>query len=249
MADHWTARTHKKERKYLMETLQGIAAAHNVRVTILSGDVHLAAIGRFYSNVRLKIPARNDQRYMPNVISSAIVNKPPPAPVANLLAHRNKVHHLDARTDETLLNFFDKAPGGMKKAANRNHMTMPSRNYAVLTENSPHNPAAPNGDTPADGEGQAAEAFAKKHPRKNDGRLALHEGEAGSGTGHRAASSQHGKAHDGSLDICIRVEIDQHDAEGKTQGYGLTVPALEYQARADASRGSGSSSSRSSRSR
>lgn len=89
--DHWTARTHKKERKYLIEKLQDVGAAHNARITILSGDVHLAAVGRFYSDVHLKIPARADHRYMTNIVSSAIVNKPPPAAVANLLAARNKV--------------------------------------------------------------------------------------------------------------------------------------------------------------
>lgn len=89
----------------------------------------------------------------------------------------------------------------------------------------------------------------KEHPSKKDGFFALHDGEAGCGAGHRAATSQHGKAHDGSLDVCIRVEIDQHDAEGKTQGYGLTVPLLEYSAPTDSSSspGSRSSSSRSSR--
>lgn len=33
------ARTHKKERKYLIKSLQDVGAAHNVRITILSGDV------------------------------------------------------------------------------------------------------------------------------------------------------------------------------------------------------------------
>jgi hypothetical protein len=40
--------------------------------------VHLAACGRFYSNPQLGIPAVNDHRYIANIISSAIVNKPPP---------------------------------------------------------------------------------------------------------------------------------------------------------------------------
>ncbi|SPN97156.1 uncharacterized protein DNG_00672 [Cephalotrichum gorgonifer] len=246
--DHWTARTHKSERKYLIESLQEVAGAHNARITILSGDVHLAAVGRFYSDVRLRIPARADKRYMPNIISSAIVNKPPPAAVANLIAHRNKVHHLDKKTDETLLTFFDKPPGGKKKGAKNNHMTMPSRNYAILTENSPRNFVRPNAEAGAAGEEGAAQSFVKSHPKKKDGLLALHEGEAGSGTGHRAASSQHGKAHDGSLDICIRVEIDQSDSEGKTQGYGLTVPVLEYTAPGSSSSSSSSSNSGSRRS-
>lgn len=77
--DHYTARTHKKERLQLVLDLQALAAEFSIRITILGGDVHLAAVGRFYSNPKLGIPAANDHRYMANIISSAIVNKPPPA--------------------------------------------------------------------------------------------------------------------------------------------------------------------------
>jgi hypothetical protein len=75
--------------------LQRLAAEHSVRVTILGfvhkfcapnvfitnecrGDVHLAGIGQFMSNPKLKVAKQNDFRYMPNIISSAIVNAPPP---------------------------------------------------------------------------------------------------------------------------------------------------------------------------
>lgn len=47
-------------------------------LTATSGDVHLAGVGQFYSNPKLNILRENDHRYMPNVISSAIVNTPPP---------------------------------------------------------------------------------------------------------------------------------------------------------------------------
>jgi hypothetical protein len=43
---------------------------------------------------------------MPNVISSAIVNTPPPDTLADLLNKRNKVHHLDAETDEDMIPIF-----------------------------------------------------------------------------------------------------------------------------------------------
>jgi len=46
--DHYTARTHKKERLQLVLDLQNLAAEFSVRITILGGDVHLAAVGRFY---------------------------------------------------------------------------------------------------------------------------------------------------------------------------------------------------------
>lgn len=142
--DHYTARHHKAERKELILRLQEIAKQNNVRVTILGGDVHLAALGRFYSNPALQVPIERDHRYMVNIVSSAITNKPPPQPVANLLARRNKIHHLDHETDETLLELFDKDPGfnaegkddkGVgNKSGDKNHCTMPSRNFAIITE-------------------------------------------------------------------------------------------------------------------
>lgn len=60
-----------------------------------SGDVHLAAVGQFYSNPKLRIPKDRDHRYMANVISSAIVNTPPPELMGDILNKRNKIHHLD----------------------------------------------------------------------------------------------------------------------------------------------------------
>lgn len=192
---------------------------------------------------------------MPNIISSAIVNKPPPAAVANLLAHRNKIHRMGHRTDETLLTFFDKQPGGKKKAGNSNLVTMPSRNYAMITENSPNGvPTAAaaaglvqNGSAPpAHNHDQAANPVPNgkaSTPHKKDGHFALHDGEKGAGTLHKAASIQHGKGGDGGLDICIRVEIDQSDAQGKTQGYGMTIPVLRYVERPESSSASSSQSS------
>lgn len=239
--DHYTARTHKKERNWLILKLQGICAEFSIRITILSGDVHLAALGRFYSNPKLNIPTENDFRYIVNVVSSAIVNKPPPGAVANLLSRRNKIHHLGHETSETLLKLFDKDPGNGCRTAAHNHVTMPSRNYAVITENSPNNPtngAPPGGvpttNPPSTSHSSSSSPSSSSHPTtfpgRKDGRFALSAGELNCGTKHRAADpAHHGKAAaDGSLDVCICVEVDQHDAAGKTEGYGLTVPALEY---------------------
>lgn len=230
--DHYTARTHKKERLDLMEHLQKIAADFHARITILGGDVHLAALGRFYSNPSLKIPAEEDHRYMVNVISSAIVNKPPPTAVANLLARRNKIHHLNHKTDETLLDLFNKDPGDSTKTANHNHCTMPSRNFATITENSPNRPESDvNNGTLVSNDGTSGEAHEQIFVG-NDGHKFLHKGEVKAGTEHKAASRQtHGKGNDGTLDVCINVEINQHDPEGRTDMYGLTVPLLNYRQR------------------
>ena len=65
--DHWTAKHHKRERNWLIEELQELALEKSVRITILGGDVHLAAVGQFYSNKKLGLPKDRDHRYMPNV--------------------------------------------------------------------------------------------------------------------------------------------------------------------------------------
>ena len=213
--DHYTAHQHKKERKELLLRLQAVAKNHNVRITILGGDVHLAAIGRFYAKPKLNIPAERDYRYMTNVISSAITNKPPPKAVANLLARRNKIHHLDHDTDETLIKLFDKDPGASSITANFNRVTMPSRNYAIIQENEGVAGAQVNGNAH---EVNGAELV--KPPK--DGHEPLHAGEMGAGTQHVVASGFDRGGMPGGLDVCLRVEIDQHDREGKTQGYGFS---------------------------
>ncbi|KAK0703746.1 hypothetical protein B0T26DRAFT_681386 [Lasiosphaeria miniovina] len=252
--DHYTARTHKKERNWLVEKLHGICAEFSIRITILGGDVHLAALGRFYSNPRLNIPVEKDYRYIANVVSSAIVNKPPPAAVANLLSRRNRIHHLNHETDETLLKLFDKDPGETTKTADHNKVTMPSRNYSIITENSPNNGRRNNRDAngaagasvggllapepPAPPGSSAGLSIRSQRSMTNklqkltppkDARLPISAGEVGCGTTHKAANpAEHGKGHDGGLDVCICVEVDQHDPQGRTQGYGLTIPTLSY---------------------
>ncbi|RDL42095.1 uncharacterized protein BP5553_02074 [Venustampulla echinocandica] len=232
--DHYTARTHKKERLMLVHRLQELASEFSVRVSILGGDVHLAAVGRFYSNPKLNIPVVNDHRYMVNIISSAIVNKPPPQAVANLLARRNKIHHLDHDTDETLMKLFDKDPGNSTKKASWNKVTMPSRNWAMITENYNGATQTPNAygttENAVNGSSDAARPSSEPLPTAKDGHSVLHEGEFDAGTKHKAADyEKHGKDSDSSLDVCIRVEIDQHDPEGTTQPYGLTIPLLVYE--------------------
>lgn len=47
--DHWCASMHKQERNQMIVDLQEVAETTSTRITILSGDVHLAGVGRFYS--------------------------------------------------------------------------------------------------------------------------------------------------------------------------------------------------------
>ncbi|KAK8103925.1 uncharacterized protein PG998_010958 [Apiospora kogelbergensis] len=146
--DHWTAKSHKEERKYVIEDLQDLAADKSVRVTILSGDVHLAAVGQFYSNPKLKLAKHKDFRYMPNIISSAIVNTPPPDLLADVLNKRNKVHHFDKETEEDMIPIFNTGVDGKPR---NNKRLLPHRNWCAIREYVPgHTP--PSTPTPEDSE-------------------------------------------------------------------------------------------------
>ncbi|RPA86097.1 hypothetical protein BJ508DRAFT_411655 [Ascobolus immersus RN42] len=127
--DHYCAHHHKHERNTLVLRLQRFSAEHLVRTTIVSGDVHLAAVGRFYSDPRMNIPVEQDPRYMVNVISSAITNKPPPAAIGRMIARRNKTHQLHRHAQEKLLDIFTQDVDG---GSVPNSVTMPRRNYAIL---------------------------------------------------------------------------------------------------------------------
>jgi len=129
--DHWTAKHHKQERNWFVQELQQLAAEYSVRVTILGGDVHLGAVGQFYTPKKFGVPKDRDHRYMPNVVSSAIVNKPPPNTLADVLNRRNRVHHLDDETDEDLIPMFDFDVDGSKRG---NKCLLPRRNYATIRE-------------------------------------------------------------------------------------------------------------------
>jgi hypothetical protein len=319
--DHWTAKHHKEERNWFIWQLQHIAAEKSVRVTILGGDVHLAAVGQFFSNKKLNVPKDKDHRYMLNVVSSAIVNTPPPDMMADIINKRNKIHHLDHYTDETMVPIFTHGVDGKKR--NNNHL-LPHRNWCSIREFKPGStpPGTPSPPaTPQDARrpsiGQMVRRFssdqggrpgrsrgppvsyhnsasyanaddrqvgARNQPqssfspdrseperparsRRNSltslfRRRASADNVARSespddapGVGNRRSMSQDrpsafhrrpsvlGKSGlkqkgdfldlQGGLDICLNMEVSQHDPAGITAPYRLIVPALHYTAPAD----------------
>ncbi|KIJ68942.1 hypothetical protein HYDPIDRAFT_80069 [Hydnomerulius pinastri MD-312] len=142
--DHWTAKSHKKERNWFIQQLQGIARMKRVRITFLSGDVHCAAVGVLKTLVRnkggkdnratsIEIPPSTDYRYMINVVTSAIVNTPPPNGVITMVStlatktHKT-LHH--AETDETMIPIFTHEPNGSLRAKNK--YIMGRRNWCAV---------------------------------------------------------------------------------------------------------------------
>ena len=68
---------------------------------------------------------------MANVISSAIVNTPPPNNMADILNRRNKTHHLDDETDEDMIPMFTHDVSGKLR---NNKRLLPRRNWCSIRE-------------------------------------------------------------------------------------------------------------------
>ncbi|KAI0695432.1 hypothetical protein C8T65DRAFT_744000 [Cerioporus squamosus] len=120
--DHWTAKAHKKERNWLILELQKYAKGQHVRVSIVSGDVHCAAVGVLKTLVKEKkrpdIPPPQDHRYMVNVVTSAIVNTP-------------RIERCTtADTDEAMIPIFERDADG---SAPRSKYIMGRRNWCSVT--------------------------------------------------------------------------------------------------------------------
>lgn len=152
--DHWCALYHKRERNYLLKSLIEFGAKNGIRITILSGDVHLGCIGRIktkehhhpgaHLRASDKLAAEydatehpeHDPRLMFNVTSSAISNTPPPSPMVHLLDKRSITHKFDKNTEEDIVPIFHVNPDGSKRDC---HKFLNKRNWndLVLVKQSP----------------------------------------------------------------------------------------------------------------
>jgi hypothetical protein len=91
-------------------------------------------MGQFYSNPQLNLAKDKDYRYMPNIVSSAIVNTPPPEMLADVLNKRNKIHHMDSNTDEDMIPIFTHDVNGKPR---NNKRLLPRRNWCSIREYHP----------------------------------------------------------------------------------------------------------------
>ena len=74
LRDHWTSPPHKAERLRLVHRLLKASEA-GTRVTILSGDVHVAAVGVIESD---RSDVKENARVVNQLTSSGVVHPPPP---------------------------------------------------------------------------------------------------------------------------------------------------------------------------
>lgn len=118
LSDHWCAHLHKKERNKLMQTLFDLGKKYNIRISVLSGDVHLCCASRFQSNDKsiAKNPEKDGNLVM-NLVSSAIVNAPPPDGMVKFLTLRARKHYFNHRSEisEDMFPLFNYEPSSKNK--------------------------------------------------------------------------------------------------------------------------------------
>ncbi|KAI7900000.1 uncharacterized protein BX663DRAFT_519258 [Cokeromyces recurvatus] len=127
MNDHWTAGNHEQERKIFIERLQSYARERSIRVSFLGGDVHCCGAGKLYSK-DMKEKEEGDPYFMVQIISSAIVNVPPPQALLTVLNQNSGYITFNGNTEERMYNLFKKSPNGNTR---QNKKLMGMRNYCA----------------------------------------------------------------------------------------------------------------------
>ncbi|KAF9145749.1 hypothetical protein BGX30_007061 [Mortierella sp. GBA39] len=121
LVDSWACTIHTEEKRRLVEMLQAIAVERSVRVTFVGGDVHVGGAGRLFG--KTSQDRLTDPYDMVQIVSSAIVNAPPPGAVITALHTSSKTYSLNDSTSEQMTDIFDKDVDGSslekKKLLNR----------------------------------------------------------------------------------------------------------------------------------
>ncbi|MBL8814337.1 MAG: alkaline phosphatase family protein [Planctomycetaceae bacterium] len=125
LRDHWTSRPHREERLRLIHRLLKFAREQNCRITIVSGDVHVAAVSTITAD---GLTDSRNVNVMNQFISSAIVNSPPPATAMFFLNH---VANWKEDIDRNIV-------GEMKTYPNTSTTFIAKRNWLSLQPDSQH---------------------------------------------------------------------------------------------------------------
>lgn len=84
LRDHWNSTPHKQERLRLIHRLLDFSDTKDCRVTLLSGDVHVGAVGEIKST---RNSSEVSKRTLTQLTSSGVVHPAPPGMVLYFLEH------------------------------------------------------------------------------------------------------------------------------------------------------------------
>lgn len=131
LGDHWAAGPHKKERNKLICQVNELALEKHLRISWMSGDVHCASASVLHS-LHGHDPAK-DPKFSLQVVTSAIVNAPPPPAVIGLLNRLAQKKHrtlMWAGVAEHAVPTFEKGFDGQKQKAK---YIAGARNWCAVT--------------------------------------------------------------------------------------------------------------------
>ena len=134
LLDGWAASVHRDEKNKFIQMLQRAAQKKQYRVSILSGDAHVGGIGEIYSRARPRPSKEKDPLFMYQVISSAIMNSPPPDGVVSTLTRTNFAKVIDHKSKQKMMKAFGRFHNPTEKL-------LAQRNWCDISVHSP--PYAP----------------------------------------------------------------------------------------------------------
>jgi PhoD related phosphatase len=127
LRDHWTSPPHKAERLRLIHRLLAVSAK-GTRVTLLSGDVHVAAVGVIESDrINPGDNASSSARVINQLTASGIVHPPPPGVALSFLE----------RACEIVEQIDRGITGTMHEFPTTRHRMIGCRNFLTLQPDAP----------------------------------------------------------------------------------------------------------------
>lgn len=249
LLDEWTHKAHIDERNRAIQNFQNFAAKTQTRVTFLSGDVHCTALSRFRTTpVRgeKELTPIEDPKLMYQVVSSAIVNMPPPRNALRAYHYLGTKWHPFGDTEEEFMNFFERMPEGGRKLMHRK--IMPNRNWCYFELVDPPKTVADNiidvtGKAGTLGNGadfwRSHWPFTSKHPYPSslgptsdpsgkgsqEGKIHVHSG--GWRCRHKKHHEDFGRGVQGDLKIRLWLESSEKGVYGrKFAAYEVVLPPV-----------------------
>lgn len=106
LLDGWASSKHKDEKNRFIKMLQRCSLERRYRVSIVSGDAHVGGLGEIYSARRPRLCKVDDELFMYQIISSAVMNSPPPPGVVSALTRTNFSKRIDHHTRSKMQKAF-----------------------------------------------------------------------------------------------------------------------------------------------